>query len=126
MPNTRTVFLHEDWPISIHLDTWTLIGSGAANSDSGRTGEWAQRSSNAPEPDRYQIDVYHRDDRYVVAGTCTGPQQSVVRNIGRVATHRVGVVPAIRAVASDLSVDAAVRLVLVQDVLGSLDPDPLP
>lgn len=127
MPDSRTVYLPADWPVSIRLDTWALIGSGEATSASGQTGDWAQRASQAPErpPDRYQIDVYHNEEQYVIAGTCTSPQQNVVRNIGRV-TRRAGVVEAIGAVAADLSVDDAVRRVLVQDVLASLNPDPLP
>ena len=126
MPDPRTVFLPDDWPVSIDLDTWELVGSGEATDASGQTGEWAQhRSSSDPEqpPDRYLIDVYHSEEQYVIAGTRTGPHQ---RNIGRVATRRVGVVASIRAVAGDLSVDDAVRRVLIQDVLGSLAPDPLP
>ena len=127
MPDTRTVFLPDAWPVSIHLDTWLLVGSGKATSTSGHTGEWAQRATTDPErpPDRYQIDVYRSEDHYVIAGAHTDPQQLVIRNIGRVLDNRAGVVGAIGAVATDLSVDAAVRRVLVQDVLTSLDPEPI-
>ena len=127
MPDTRTVFLPDDWPISIDLDTWALVGSGKATSTSGQTGQWAQRTSDDPErpPDRYQIDIYRSGAQYVIAGTSTDPQQNMIRNIGRVATSRANVVGAIRTVAGDLSVDAAVQSVLLQDVLGSLDPEPL-
>lgn len=127
MPNTRTVFLPDDWPVSIDLDTWALVGSGKATSASGQTGQWAQRPSDDPErpPDRYQIDIYRSGEQYVVAGASTDPQQNMIRNIGRVVKRRADVVGAIRAVAGDLSVDAAVQGVLIQDVLGSLDPEPL-
>ncbi|MXX53412.1 MAG: hypothetical protein F4Z35_05630 [Dehalococcoidia bacterium] len=118
MPNTRTVFLPDDWPISIDLDAWALVGSGKATSTSGQTGQWAQRTSDDPErpPDRYQIDIYRAGDQYVIAGTSTDPHQNMTRT---------NVVGAIRTVAADLSVDAAVQGVLIQDVLGSLDPEPL-
>lgn len=127
MPNTRIVFLPDYWPVSIALDAWALVGSGKATSTSGQTGEWAQRATADPERhrDRYQIDVYRSGEQHVIAGTCTDPQQNRIRNIGRVVTSRSAVVGAIRTVAGDLSVDAAVRRVLVQDVLGSLDPEPL-
>ena len=86
----------------------------------------ARHNRPGAAPDRYQIDVYRSDEQYVIAGAHTDPQQLVIRNIGRVVGNRAGVVGAIGAVATDLSVDAAVRRVLVQDVLTSLDPDPIP
>lgn len=123
------MFLPDDWPVRIPLDAWALVGSGKATSTSGVAGQWAQRPSDAPErpPNRYQIDIYRSgsDAQYVIAGTRTDPHQHTIRNIGRVATSHTNVVGAIRAVAGDLSVDAAVQSVLIQDVLSSLDPHPL-
>ncbi|MDE0137319.1 MAG: hypothetical protein OXM57_14510 [bacterium] len=84
------------------------------------------RCHHDPEqpPDHYQIDIYRAGDLYVIVGTSADPQQNMFHNIGRVAISRANIVGAIRTVVGDLSVDAAVLRVLVQDVFGSLDPEP--
>ena len=78
-----------------HLDEWSLVGSGVADSSSSRSAVFDSRGNQVPptpgrHDEEYRIDVYRWDERYVVAG--------------------------------DLTVDAEVRRILVQAVLSSLPP----
>ena len=48
MPDVRTVFLPDRWPVILHLDDWPLVGSGKANSGSGTAAAWDQRRPRQP------------------------------------------------------------------------------
>lgn len=126
-PDRRTIYLPERWPVSIHVDDWPRVGGASTTNTSGRAAEWDRRGGDTPArpTERYLIDVYRWDDQHIVAGLRTDSRHTPLHNTGRLLDDRDAVVPAVRAVARELTHDGAIRRVLIQAVLASLTPDHL-
>ena len=127
MLDVRTVFLPGRLPVVLHLDDWPLVGSGTADSGSGKAAAWDQRGADSPQhrTETYHIDVYSWGEHHVVAGNRTTTRAGTAHNGGRLPNSRDAAVPAVRGVAGELTADAEARRVLVQAVLASLAPDPI-
>ena len=125
-PTTRTIIFPDRWPVTIHLHDWSRLGTAKTDRHTRTAQAWDQRGRDTEPPATiYQIDVYQLDEQYIVAGTRTAADPLENHNTGRLLDSKGSVVSAIRAVAAELSVDAALQRVLTQRVLAALPPEPV-